>query len=145
MRQSYRNVSFLAELMINILVFSISCAILAGLFGKAGMMARETKEKGFASAEVYSLLQTLRVRDVEELGAGEILENGSVICFYDNKWNTTTSSDAYYEVVLNIDTSKTDAGELRNVTAVARHRTNERKIFELKTTIYKPEERGGAG
>ncbi|MGD9559164.1 MAG: hypothetical protein AB7V55_00975 [Oscillospiraceae bacterium] len=142
MRRRYRNVAFLAELLINILVFSVSCAVLVGLFGKAGQIAAGTREETFAGTEVQSLLETVKARGTEGLAHGVPQPDGSVLCFYDAEWNPTGQDDARYQVRLALQPEETAAGVLNHLSAVAQDAAG-REICRVQTANYHPA--GGDG
>ncbi|MDL2254508.1 type II secretion system GspH family protein [Ruminococcaceae bacterium OttesenSCG-928-I18] len=143
MRNRYRNVAFLAELLINILVFSISCAILAGLFGQAGKLARETREKSFASQEIYSLFETLRARGPEGITQAQPDGQDGYALHYDEQWNPAGGENAAYIIHLYTTDNDTGAGVLREVTAHASNNQGE-EICTLTTKTYHQGEGGGA-
>lgn len=135
MRDSrYRNIAFLAELLINILVFSISCAILAGLFGQAGRLSREMRSKSQASTEIYALFSALRASGPEALAPAVETENGYVL-YYDKSWNPTTAETAVFTLTLQLQEENTGAGVLRQVHATASS-TNIPEICTLSTKTY---------
>ena len=135
MRNRYRNVAFLAELLINILVFSISCAILAGLFGQAAKIARETREESFASMEIYSLFETVRASGVEALPQNALAEEEVYVLHYDKQWKPTDEPAAAYTIHLYTTDNSTGAGTLRELTALANNSEGE-EICTLSTKTY---------
>ncbi len=143
MKKRYRNIAFLTELLINIFVFSISCAILVGLFGSAGIMARKTREKSFAGTETYALLEMVRAQGAEGLVGAEERGDGTFACYYDEKWGRTSAEGAAYEIEVAIAPVKTAGGTLSSVVAVC-HTVGGEEIFRLETSVYHPEQGGGA-
>lgn len=129
MKKSFRNTSFLVELLINILVFSISCAILVGVFGKASQLARSTREENYASAEIHSMFELAKARGVEQTGEQTF--------FYDKSWNRLDSPDgAQYLVSLFVEEEPGGAGVLSRLHAVAQNSSTGREICSLDTAIY---------
>lgn len=144
MKKSYRNVSFLVELLINVLVFSVSCAVLVGLFAKASEVARQTKEESFASVETYALFQTVKVYGLDGISHGEEQADGSFACGYDKNWAPVNLQNAVYIITMKIDKTSTDAGMLQNIYATAINaKGNEIGAFE--TAVYTPQLNGEAG
>lgn len=143
MKKSYRNMAFLTELLVNVLVFSISCAILAGLFVKASSIAKQTKEESFAGVEIYALFETMRAYDIDGLEHAEKQVDGSFLCGYDSEWRPTPTAVSAYIIRLDITTTKTDAGVLQNIEAKAQ-KANGNEICQFETAIYLPME-GGQG
>lgn len=139
MKKSFRNTSFLVELLINILIFSISCAILVSVFGKASQLARTTREENFASAEIHTLFELAKARGVEALGGGTDGET-----YYDKNWNAADSQNAAYGIEMDIEETATEGGVLRRLTATARRSGDGSEICTLETTLYNPQ-KGGAG
>ena len=141
--KKYRNVAFLAELLINILVFSISCAILAGLFGKASLLARQTKEETFASAKVYAIVETIKVRGIDGVDGGQEQPDGSLMYRYDEDWNIAQEKDTAFIILLTVEPEKTDVGFLHHIHASAK--TNEgRELYNLETAEYRSGEEGSS-
>ncbi len=141
MKTQHRNMTFLIELLINVLVFSVSCAVLVGVFGKASGMARSTREKSSATSEIYSLFETVRAGGEATLADGTLLENGGIAYYYNDKWNPVQPDDADYTVVLTIEDSAKPAGTLRELHALATSAEGD-EICELATHTYQPDEKG---
>ncbi len=130
----YRNIAFLAELLINILVFSISCAILAGIFGQAGRLSRQTRSQSQASAEIYALFASLRAGGPAAL-AGAAEENGAYLLYYDKDWNPAEANTAVYTLRLQMREEETGAGLLRQLEATA-FSADDPDICTLSTKTY---------
>ncbi len=144
MKKSYRNVSFLVELLINVMVFSISCAVLVGLFAKASEVARQTKEESFASVETYALFQTIKVYGLDGVEHGEKQADGSFVCGYDKNWNPADIKTAAYVITMKIEETSSEAGVLQTIYASAKNeKGNEIGTFE--TAVYTPQVNGEAG
>lgn len=138
MKNRYRNVAFLAELLINIFVFSISCAVLVGLFGQAGQISRQTKEEGFATQEIYALFDTVRARGPEGLVSAQGGENGSYILYYDKNWCPAADAQAAaYTVTLQMEDTGTAAGSLYQLDATATDAQGS-EICQMTTKTYHP-------
>ncbi len=136
MKRKYRNVSFLAELLINILVFSISCAVLVGLFGKASELARATREESYASAELGILIEQTKAQGVLALG-GEMQADGSLLFHYDADWNRAEAPEARYAIRLAVEEAITSAGSLLTITGEA-SAADGRALCEVATKAYRP-------
>lgn len=144
MNKKYRNTSFLVELLINVLVFSVSCAIIVGVFGKASEVTRNTREKSYATAEIYAVFEEFRGEGLSALDDG-LEEDGEVLYFYDGNWNLTEADDlAKYVVTLRVEPQReledgTGAvGELSRLIASAQE-SNGREICTLETSVYQAE------
>lgn len=141
MTNRYRNVAFLAELLVNILVFSISCAIMVGLFGQASKMARETREESFATQEIYALFETIRLRGPGAVEGAAPTAAGGLQCYYNEDWTRTDKENAAYTIELSLDEETAAAGLLLGVEARASDR-NGQEICTLSTKTYHPDEGG---
>ena len=122
MKTRYRNVAFLAELMINILVFSISCAVLVGLFGKAFQVSRQTARETKAASEVQWLMENLKAGGKDALEGAEWTDDDHAVLRYDEDWNRVESdAQAVYTIKLLVSTAVggTDYGALTSIQAVA--------------------------
>lgn len=139
MKGKYRNTSFLVELLVNILVFSISCAILVGLFGKAGEVDRKTIEQGSATGEIYAMFQTLKAQGAGAFDQSAQSPEGLVV-YYDDEWQPQEDGSGY-RIVLTIIPEAQDGGVLYRAQAVARDK-EDREICRMQTACYQPE--GGA-
>lgn len=141
MRKGYRNTSFLTELLINILVFSIACAALAGVFAQASLVARQTREENAAHSEVWAVLETGKVRGYEQLEGFEPQPDGRLVCGYDEEWTPTPPEGAAYTICLRITDEATGAGTLRHVDATAQTAEG-RQLCHFTAASYLPQ--GGA-
>ena len=143
MKKKYRNTAFLVELLINILVFSVSCAILVGLFGKAGEITRRNREKSFASNQVLSLVETVKALGPDGLAGAERVSDEELLCRFDADWQATGDAGAPYHVRLRIVPESRPGGVLRRVSVVA-ETADGREIYSLDTASYHPAQRGGS-
>lgn len=143
MKKTYRNIAFLAELLINILVFSVSCAVLVGVFGKAGTVSRDTGEQSLASTEVNALIETVRLRGEAGLEGAVRQTDGSYVCNYDAAWRPTTQTPVYV-VTVQLTEEQRGAGTLVYITAQAESATG-REICIYDTAHYIPAEGGAVG
>ncbi|NLW79615.1 MAG: type II secretion system protein [Ruminococcaceae bacterium] len=142
MKKRYRNTAFLVELLVNILVFSISCAILVGLFGKAGQIARDTHAENFAGAEAQSLIEIVKARGVQGLEDADAQPDGSLLFYYDEDWQPASGADAAYTIRLVVRDEATVAGVLSHLSAVAESRDGA-EVFSIATASYQPASAGG--
>ena len=143
MKRRYRNTAFLVELMVNILVFSVSCAILVGLFGKAWQLMDQSRARSAAGNEALALVEQVKAGGLQAVPHGEVLDGGWLVCRYDEHWQPTSAEDAPYDVRLRVTDSETGAGVLRSISAVAE--TGERKeLYLVETAVYIPNEGGVA-
>ncbi len=138
MKSKYRNVAFLVELLINVLVFSISCAILVALFGEASRIAQDTKRESFAGVEASALLEQVKAQGQEGILHGVVQADGSVLCAYDEDWMPIEGAEqAAYTIRLLITPEETGAGTLQNMSAIATDSAGE-EIYSLQTANYIP-------
>lgn len=138
MKTQYRNVAFLVELLINILVFSVSCAVLVGLFGKAQEISHTTKQQTRAHTAVQTLLNTAKARGVEGIVCAEDGED-AWLCSYDENWNDTAAENAVYTIRLVLQQEETSAGVLRHYQAVAQQ-ADGTELASMETAVYYPAE-----
>lgn len=140
MKRSYRNVAFIVELIINVLVFSITCAILVSLFGKASQLARNTREESLATATIHSMFEQMCAQGTEAVGDG-FLKDGKLVYYYDKNWNhTETDNTAQYTVSLTVlegGSGTNSAGELTALAAIAQDKDG-REICTMETAVYQP-------
>lgn len=143
MKTKYRNVAFLLELMINILVFSVSCAILVGLFGRAGNLSRRTREKTCASTELLSMVETIKAKGTDELVLVEWTDDENLVRRYDADWKPTSDPDAPYVLHMYVGRVQYESGELRRMQGSVETAGGE-ELFSVDTAAYQPEEGGAA-
>lgn len=137
MKTKYRNVAFLVELMINILVFSISCAVLVGLFGKAGQISRHSREEAFANTQAQTLLETAALRGAGAFAGAKWLDGESLNCYYNSNWQQTDDENAPYVITLSIRRREMAAGVLTQLQAQA-HTSAGRLLCNIHTANYQP-------
>lgn len=143
MKTKYRNVAFLLELMVNILVFSISCAVLVGLFGKAGNLSRRSRERTCASTELLSIVEVVKARGTEGLSQVKWLDDENLIRFYDKDWKPTDDENAPFVLRLYVGRVQYEAGQLRRMEGMVENKKGE-ELFAIETASYQPENKGGA-
>ncbi len=139
MKTRYRNVAFLVELIINILVFSISCAVLVGLLGKAGEIAGQTQQESFAANQVQVIIETAKAGGAENLPGAVPQQDGSFVCGYDSNWQPAEVNEAEYTVRLTVEQSVTDAGVLYTLVATAQTAEDGQEICRMQTATYTPQ------
>lgn len=139
MKKSFRNTAFMVELLINILVFSISCAILVGVFGKASQLARDTREENYAAAEIHSMFEMAQAVGTAAVTAEGVQMGHEVHYYYDKNWYPTSLESAEYRVTLLLDEEDTGAGYLSTLAGIAEHRSG-REICTMETVLYVPHE-----
>ncbi len=153
--KKYRSVSFLVELLINVLVFSICCAILVALFGRAWQVTAVTRQAAAAEAEVNTLVEIAKVR-----GRGGLLQAGGhengpeEVCFaYNGDWQPLAAEwtqalsvfpvplEAWaregHAVALWLRPEATGAGTLYRLEASAVDDTGS-EIYAVQTAFYVP-------
>ena len=143
MKKRYRNVAFLVELLVDILVLSISYAVLVGLFGKAAELTKRTKEEGLAYAQVQVLVETAKVRGFEDWQGGGAQENGEAVYYYDARWEEASPEEALYTVQLQCTPEQKKGGVLNHVKAVAGAQDG-RELCVIETAVYRPDTGGTA-
>jgi type II secretory pathway pseudopilin PulG len=138
----YKNTSFLVELLISILVFTIACAVLFQVFTAALLMSQETKDVGQANARIATLFETLRNAEVAQVYPNAIEQSGGFyVLYFDGTWKETTEEEAAYSLVFQLDDQGGDFGTTRQIRAsVLAYRTNfeETKLLDMETTWYRP-------
>lgn len=141
MKTRYRNVSFLAEVLVNIMVFSISCAILVGAFAGASVLVRETREESLATNEIYSILETVKLRGEGALDGAEALPDGNYRLEYDKGWQPAAPGTGVFYITVSLSLQEYAGGTLQTVEAIA-YRQDSEEICRFDTAVYLPE--GGA-
>lgn len=142
MKKTFRNTAFLVELLINVLVFSISCAILVGVFAKASTLARDTREENYAAAEIHSMFEIAKARGTGEVVAEGVTGSQAATYYYDRGWNLAEQDAAEYRITLQVEQEDTSSGQLNHILALAEHRSG-RLICTLETALYE-QMKGGA-
>lgn len=142
-RQRYRNTAFLMEVLVNILVFSISCSILVSAFVQAAHMVRQTRDEGLAASQIYALMETIKIRGTDGLEQGEEQDDGTFLFLYGNEWEPLPAADdATYAIVLEITEQPRATGDTLYITGVARWHVTGREITRISTIGYSPWKRG---
>lgn len=99
-RKKSKSRIFLAELMIDVLFFTIAAAICLTIFAKAYTMSRESREKNQALIAAQQGAESFKAGGEEGLvkALGAVQEaDGSYAVYYDAKWNPATApEEAYY-------------------------------------------------
>lgn len=145
MKRKYRNTSFLIELLVNVLVFSIACAILAGLFVHAHLISAQTHNRSLAGNEMVSLSQRARADGVEALGAA-VGESGELTFYYDANWQPAEQSvPGGFSIALNLEAQRQAGGWLYMLQFAAADEQG-RELGTLHTALYAAEAnlQGGA-
>jgi type II secretory pathway pseudopilin PulG len=147
-KRKYRNTAFLLEMMINILVFAISCAVLVGLFGKAWQISRKTRMETGAAGEVMSLVETVKLRGAAAIPYADNRSPGELVCYYNSRWQPLAAAqlppvDAAFKISLTVITTQTPAGLLSEVQALA-ETTDGEELYRMATASYTPQEGGAA-
>lgn len=151
MKQGFRNIGFVGGLLVNILVFIISCAVLAGIFGKAGQIFTDTKNKSHATDEMYAVFATARADGIETVGGNS--NSGKFITasdgahphasyYYDKSWLPATGDNHVFLLNYSVWSEDTGAGTLYHIDATA---VDDAKnvVCKMSTAVYAPGE-GGA-
>lgn len=138
MRVRYKNTSFLAEVLVNIVVFSIACAILVGAFVQASIMVRQTREESLAANELYALTETLKLRGAESLEYTHLQEDGSLRIEYDENWMPMNEGQGTYYVRMEIVHQPRATGDMLYVSLWA-YQQNGEEISRLDTIVYQPQ------
>ncbi len=131
-----KNLGFVAGLLVNILVFILSCAILAGVFGKAGQLYRETKDKNEAASEVYSLFAEARAEGIAAIDkSGDVSTSRTLVYYYNKSWQPAEGGTYAYEVRLAVTPQATAAGRLDRIEAVATD-VKGNELCRMHTAVY---------
>ena len=149
MKQGFRNVGFVGGLLVNILVFIISCAVLAGVFGKAGQIFADTKNKSRATDEMYAVFATARADGIGTVAANSAAggaagtPGGQVATYYyDKSWRPVDEAGARaFVLAYTVREEKTNAGTLYHIDATAVDDA-ENVVCEMSTAVYAPGEGG---
>lgn len=141
MRTKYSSLAFLSEVLVNVAVFSISCAILARVFSGAVGIAQKTSEENFAIAELYALTEIVRAQGEEGLPKGTKQTDGSLLLLYADHWKPGPAGKGGYTVCLMLTPETKPGGTLIVIVAVAYRQGEE--ICRLDTACYR-QTKGGA-
>jgi hypothetical protein len=138
----YKNTSFLVELLISILVFTIACAVLFQVYTAALLMSQNTKDVGQANTRIVTLFETLRDKDVAEVYPNAIVQSGGFyVLYFNEKWEKTTEDQAAYSLVFQLEDQGAANGTMRQIRAsVLSYSTGfeETKLLEMETAWYQP-------
>lgn len=138
--KKYRSISFLVELLINVLVFSISCAILVALFSQAWQITAATREANAAEAEVNTLVEIAKVRGEDGLlqAGGAADGEGRVLFGYGEDWLPAAGGDSPYTVAVQLQPQQSGAGTLYQLTARALA-DDGKELYTVQTAFYVPD------
>lgn len=147
MKVRYRNTAFLIELSINILVFSISCAILVSIFGKAWQLNRQTQNETAAATETLRLVEIIKLRGPAGVEDGSINTIGDgieqILCYYSANWQALPSetNDAQYNISATVSPQATPTGTLTKINIVAQTMQGE-ELYTIETASFAPQSTG---
>lgn len=137
--KQYRNTAFLTELLVNILVFAVSCAVLAGVFARAFNVVRQNRQQSQAGTEVYAVVEALRANQNASLGS----EEQPLQIHYDENWQYA-QGDARYTIEVRCAGEAQPAGVLYRLVATAHDNTSGEQLYRLETELYRSSEGGDA-
>lgn len=143
-KSRYRNLGFMAEVLVNIVVFSLSCAILVGVFVRAATLNFRTREESIASTQVYALYETVSVQGLRNIEGIQQMPDGNWMMQYDADWKPIAGEGAVYIIELLVTEEAARAGELKTLQCVARRAADRSIIYRLETAFYLPDEGGAA-
>lgn len=143
MKTRYRNTAFLVEVLVNILVFSLCCAVLVSAFVQASILVRQTKADNQATAEVYALLETVKLRGEEGLEHAQVGKDGILMLEYGGDWMPAQGRGVQYRVYMKLDGEVRQSGTLYRIEAWAQDE-NERQMCYFETAVYHPADMRGA-
>lgn len=133
----YKNTPFLVEVVVNILVFSIACAILVSAFVQASLMVRHTQEESLAGSELYALTETMKVYGEAGLESAQPQPDGKLRLYYNQNWQPASTADAYY-VDIEVVKQPRATGNMYYLSLWA-YRQNGEEITSLSTIVYIPQ------
>lgn len=143
MKQRYRNLSFFAEVIVNIIVFSLSCAILASVFVKAASVNKNNREETQAVTQLYSLFQEVQANGTQSIAPARQTGADNWVIEYDKNWNAATGEDVVYTVEFSLSSDERAAGTLYTMQGVARRQKDGEVFCRLESSFYTPRQ-GGA-
>ncbi|MDL2324149.1 hypothetical protein LJC61_03225 [Ruminococcaceae bacterium OttesenSCG-928-A16] len=138
MKNKYSGLAFLAELLINVAVFSAACAILVGVFSDASLLAKKTTRESLAMAELYTLTEIIKAEGEDALPGAAVQADGSLLLTYTEDWRQS-SQPAAYTITLQLTPTAQKGGTLTDIVAVANTQTGE-EICRLQTAHYRQNE-----
>ncbi len=142
MGTKYRNAAFLLELMVNILVFSVSCAVLVGLFGQAGTLTRRSRLQAAAATELFSLTETIKARGPEAVENARWQDEESLLRYYDENWVPTTNENAPYRLEMHVGRVQFESGVMLQLKGRVLAPGGQ-ELYRLETAGYRPAPEGG--
>lgn len=143
MKTKYSALAFLAEVLVNIAVFSASCAVLVGVFSAAYNLAGQTGEKNLAMAELHTLAEMAKVEGEGAFAPAQKNADGQYLLYYTADWRPASGGQAAYAIKVTLMPQKKLGGVLTGILAVA-STAGGTEICRLESAYYQQTARGAA-
>lgn len=137
MHKEYRNTAFLLELLINVLVFIIVCAVLLGVLADAKLITQQTNDQTRAGNELFAVLEMVRAGGMEALESNRSAAENEATLYYDAGWHVCGQEQAAYSLHLVLEQEPVEAGVLEHARAAAHTRAGE-ELLVMETSFYRP-------
>ncbi len=136
--------SFLIEMILVMLFFSISVAITLGLFVEAHANSVESKEKSHAMMLAQTTIEQVKAgySDLSFIDGGNVVkdDNGtSCVVMYDDDWEVSSSAHYTMEVLVKSDFGM--SGNMRSVDVVVTKKKGDsetEQVYSLSSSQYLP-------
>ena len=127
---------FLIELIIVILIFAISAAIIVNLFAAASKVNRESHDKTVSLMKIESIIEEYKSFEYAIEG-NNYLESLSFPKLYDKDWlETTDETNAVYSIVLISSQKKYGSGSVFTLDLTSIEKDNGKELIKLKGSKY---------
>jgi type II secretory pathway pseudopilin PulG len=127
---------FLIELIIVILIFAISAAIIVNLFAAASKVNRESRDKSVSLIKIESIIEEYKSFEYAIEG-NDYLESLGFPKLYDKDWiETTDETQAVYSIVLLSSQKKYGSGSVFTINLTSFEKDNGKELINLKGSKY---------
>lgn len=135
-----RSSLLLIELIIAILIFSLTGALCLQLFVKSHSLGKRTEELDMAVRQAVSVSELIAQKDgleheLSQLYPDADMDPGNIIIYYNRNFEECSHKDAYYQ--MNILSSDTDERLTSYKISVCKD-SNTTTIYSMETTAYNP-------
>jgi type II secretory pathway pseudopilin PulG len=127
---------FLIELIIVILIFAISAAIIVNLFAASSKVNRESRDKSVSLMKIESIIEEYKSFEFAIEG-NNCLESLGFPKLYDKDWiETTDEVQAVYSIVLLSSQKKYGSGSVFTIDLTSFDKKNGKELIKLKASKY---------
>jgi type II secretory pathway pseudopilin PulG len=127
---------FLIELIIVILIFAISAAIIVNLFAASNKVNRESHDKSVSLMKIESIIEEYKSFEYAIEG-NNFLNAQGFPKLYDKDWNETSDeTQAVYSIVLLSSQKKYGSGSVFTIDLTSFDKNNGKELIKLKGSKY---------